>query len=322
MLTMKDLLVTHLEYSFEKEGWQPPLWMAVQGLTAEQGAWKPSPERHSIWQIVRHVVWWKRGVLKAWAGDPPSNETLVEEDWKEVKGTQAEWVADVNALRETYEEFRSRLLAADEEGLQRTLRWYEQAGQSQAVGLRLIHVFSHDLYHAGQIQYLRALQELPTDRFYTAAVEGNVARMTEVLGTHPDLLNSPDRDGWTALHLAAYFGRLEAVRFLLNKGAVVRGVSKNARAATTLHTALSARRTEIATLLLERGADLEATAAEGNTPLHAAAEAGSPEAVELLVGRGANVNPRRNDGATPLTIALKAGHSGVADALRQHGGVE
>jgi hypothetical protein len=68
MLTIQDLLVNQLEYTFEKEGWQPPLWLAVQGLTAEQAAWKPSPERHSIWQIVRHVVCWKRGVLQEWAG--------------------------------------------------------------------------------------------------------------------------------------------------------------------------------------------------------------------------------------------------------------
>ncbi len=94
MLTIKDLLVKHLEYTFV-EGWQPSLWMAVQGLTAEQAAWKSSPERHSIWQIIRHVLLWKRSVLQAWAGDLPSSAVLSEADWKEVSGTRAEWEADL-----------------------------------------------------------------------------------------------------------------------------------------------------------------------------------------------------------------------------------
>ncbi len=97
MLTMKDLLVKHLEYTFVK-GWQPPLWASVQGLTAEQAAWKPSPERHSIWMIVRHLLLWKRGVLNAWEGNLPDEGQLSASDWKEGSGTQAEWEADLAAL--------------------------------------------------------------------------------------------------------------------------------------------------------------------------------------------------------------------------------
>jgi uncharacterized damage-inducible protein DinB len=92
------------------------------------------------------------------AGDPPDHDLLMQDDWKEVGGSQAEWEADVKELRDTYEEFRTALTAADDEGLQHTLRLYQQSTQTQAVGLRLMHVFTHDIYHAVHIQYLRALQ--------------------------------------------------------------------------------------------------------------------------------------------------------------------
>jgi hypothetical protein len=54
-LTAKDLLLNHLEYTFQKEAWQPALAMTVQGLTAAQASWKPGPDRHSIWQIVPRI---------------------------------------------------------------------------------------------------------------------------------------------------------------------------------------------------------------------------------------------------------------------------
>ena len=36
--------------------WQPPISVAVKGLTAAQAARKPAPAQHSIWQIVRRLI--------------------------------------------------------------------------------------------------------------------------------------------------------------------------------------------------------------------------------------------------------------------------
>jgi hypothetical protein len=70
-VTPKDLLLHHLEHTFQREAWQPALAMAVQGLTAAQASWKPGSDRHSIWQIVRHVTHWKRATFEAWQGTRP-----------------------------------------------------------------------------------------------------------------------------------------------------------------------------------------------------------------------------------------------------------
>lgn len=322
MLTIKDLLLDHLQYTFEKDAWHPPLGMAVQGLTAEQAAWKPSPERHSIWQIVRHIIHWKRGVLQALDGDPPDYEPLDRTDWQGVSGDQTRWEADVRALNETYTEFRQKLETLGDDGLQQALLAYQQSAQPTVVGRRLLWVFTHDAYHAGQIQYLRALQGIPADRFFTAAVRGDVARIREVLDATPDLLNAQSREGWTALQLAAYFGHANAVGFLLDRGADVGARSTNEMANTALHGAIAGKRAEIVPLLLEHGADREATDSGGNTALHLAAHEGVPEIVEVLLRRGANINARRNDGLTPLGVAAKEANTAVQDVLRRRGGIE
>lgn len=60
-MTAKDLLLYLLEHTYEREGAYPPLTTALAGLTAAQASWQPARERHSIWQIVRHMAQWRRG---------------------------------------------------------------------------------------------------------------------------------------------------------------------------------------------------------------------------------------------------------------------
>ncbi len=322
MLTVKDLLLNHLEQSYKNEGWYPPMGMAVKGLTAEQAAWKPSPERHSIWQIVRHVIRWKRGALASWAGDPPDYETMTGGDWNAVDGDQVAWDSDVRTLNELYDEFHRRLQSATDEDMQVSLKSYQQSPRPAQIAKRLAAVFAHDAYHAGQIQYLRALQGIASDRFYNAAVAGDVARIEEVLESHPELLNAYSRDGWTALQLAAYFGHTDVARALLEQGADVHALSENAMANTALHGAIAGKRAETILQLLNHGANPEATDSGGNTALHLAAHEGVPETIERLLQRGINVNPRRKDGKTPLAVAVAEGKTQAVDLLRRHGAVD
>ena len=159
MITVTQVVLDHLEHTFEKEAWQPSLAIAVEGLTALQAEWKPSPERHSIWQIVRHVIHWKRGVLAALDGHPVDYLELERTDWPEVSGDDAAWQADVRELHRIYQEFRRRLEALDDAALSLPQVPYKGKPEwAQPLGIRLVRVATHDIYHAGQIRYIRALQ--------------------------------------------------------------------------------------------------------------------------------------------------------------------
>jgi len=105
----------------------------------------------------------------------------------------------------------------------------------------------------------------------------------------PELARSRAADYFTPLHLAAFFGRPEAVASLLAAGADVEAEATNSflTQVRPLHSAAAGGRLECCRLLVEAGADVNAQQGGGGTPL-AAARANSDEAlVELLVDAGA-----------------------------------
>jgi len=60
----------------------------------------------------------------------------------------------------------------------------------------------------------------------------------------------------------------------------------------------------------------------GYTPLHTAAIAGKVESAEVLLDNGADVNATDNKGNTPLHWANKEGHKDVAELISYYGGEE
>lgn len=55
-------------------------------------------------------------------------------------------------------------------------------------------------------------------QFHHSAAEGDIAKLTVILGHSPSLLNETSENGWTALMYAARNGHPDVVQFLLEKG--------------------------------------------------------------------------------------------------------
>lgn len=127
-------------------------------------------------------------------------------------------------------------------------------------------------------------------------------------------------DGWTALHLAAFFGQLDAAARLLEAGGRLAAVSRNPLANTPLHAAVAGRRADVSVFLIERGADVNATDSGGHTPLHIAAEDGQLPVVEALLSRNADPHAVDAEDKTPLSRAAARNHTEVVDALNLKGG--
>jgi ankyrin repeat protein len=80
---------------------------------------------------------------------------------------------------------------------------------------------------------------------------------------------------------------------------------------------------ELVTLLLDRGANVNAQGGKYSTALQAAAASkrGSVEKVRLLLDRGANVNAQGGKYGSALQAALHHGHAEVAYLLLDRGAV-
>ena len=154
------------------------------------------------------------------------------------------------------------------------------------------------------------------DLFEASAV-GRVDRVRTNIDDDPESVHRLSPDGFSALHLAAFFGKPEIARLLLDAGAAVDRYTTNDLANQPLHAAAAGRHIEICRLLLAAGADVDATQHGGYTPLHEAAQHGDAEMVELFLSAGADPTIAVPDGGTPADLAEAAGHLDVANRLRE-----
>ena len=98
-------------------------------------------------------------------------------------------------------------------------------------------------------------------------------RVHALLATDRSATDTYSADGWTPLHLAAFFGAHRAAQLLLTHGADPRRISRNSMANTPLHAALAGKHASVVKILLDGGADPRLEC-QGYTPL-AIAEGGA-----------------------------------------------
>jgi ankyrin repeat protein len=151
---------------------------------------------------------------------------------------------------------------------------------------------------------------------FEAAASGRLVHLISNLGHKPELVNAYSEDGFQPIGLAAYFGRTEAVEYLIKAGAEVNSPSKNSLGVTPLQSAVAGGHLEIIRLLLAAGASPNVRERGGYTPLHAAAQNGDVEIVRCLIFGGANVDATSDNDEKPLDMALKSGHDEVANLLK------
>jgi len=175
-------------------------------------------------------------------------------------------------------------------------------------------------YNEPEVAQLLVQRGAPLDIFAASGC-GALGQVQALVEAEPGLVESVAADGFQPLGLAAFFGQVEVVRFLLEHEATVDSPSRNPMRVMPLHSAAANRHLEICRLLLEHGAPVNAAQADDFTPLHQAAQNGQLELVRLLLDYEADVNARKADGQTPLGLAIQNGHPEVAELLKRRGAV-
>ncbi len=160
-----------------------------------------------------------------------------------------------------------------------------------------------------EVERIRARDGV-ADLFEAAAV-GDLDTVHGLLEADSGVVGRVAADGFTGLHLAAYFGRDEVAAILLAAGADPDAMATNGTRLRPLHAATAARAPAIVGVLVDAGATVDARQAGGFTPLMAAAKHGDTVSLRLLLAAGADPDLVADDGSTARSLATPE----VADQL-------
>ncbi len=148
---------------------------------------------------------------------------------------------------------------------------------------------------------------------HLAAERGHVVVVDELLshGASPEAINGAGR---TPLQLALLAGKTEVARLLVNKGATA-----DPQSLLALLVAAGVSDRDALAFVVARGADVNAADAAGDRPLHRAVALGQLLLVKRLIALGAEVNLTNAQGLTALALAQSLGQRDITALLVSFG---
>jgi uncharacterized protein len=156
---------------------------------------------------------------------------------------------------------------------------------------------------------------VPVLDVFEASAFGDLDRLTAVLDGDPSLATARSGDGFSPLHLAAFFGQAQAAALLVARGAEVDARGTGWMTGTALHSAASGRHADVVAVLLDAGADPSLRQSGGWTALHSAAEHGDAAIVRSLLAHGADREAVNDDGTSVRDLAARSGDEEAIRAL-------
>ncbi len=183
------------------------------------------------------------------------------------------------------------------------MKWRLQKRDQVVVGAAVV------LFAVGFVAAPPVTRQARVHGLVRAADRGDATQVRQLLarGTDP---NGRDRVGWPVLMHAVYHNRVEAARALLDGGAKVDITGDRKRQEPFLRRTLGSDAAAVEVLIGVKKAEDRAIQDRGSwswTPLMMAARKGHTEMVRLLLERGANRNATGERGATPLGLAQESG---------------
>ena len=145
-------LIAHIDSSFEgPNGDYPALLETITGLTAQHAVWRPSPTSNSIWQIVDHLA-----SSKEWQIEMLEKRQAESPAWIQPSGDEESWQALIAHLKDAHRRLKFALGQLKDKEL---LKYPVPELPRTLLELILSSGSAHEAHHAGQISYLRGLQD-------------------------------------------------------------------------------------------------------------------------------------------------------------------
>ena len=153
---LREYLTKQFSSCYDQNTWFVALKNTLEGVTAQEAAWKPDGVDNPIWEIVSHLNYYNFAYVERFKGvdyqyDADDNDaTFAAAD----EADEAAWAAEVARLNSILTEFRELISNADESKFNEVV-----SGENPAKWKALIsNINTHNAYHGGQIVLLRKMQ--------------------------------------------------------------------------------------------------------------------------------------------------------------------
>lgn len=149
-----DQLLAIVDQAYDRRSWHGTnLRGSIRAVPLDMAVWRPATGRHNVWELVVHAAYWKYVVTRRITGVRRGSFPLAGSNWfrRPAAATDTAWRADVALLGETHRTLRAAIAALPPDRLHVSVKG------RPTLGWLVSGVAAHDLYHAGQIQLLKAL---------------------------------------------------------------------------------------------------------------------------------------------------------------------
>ncbi|MGD8747117.1 MAG: DinB family protein [Balneolaceae bacterium] len=132
----------------------PTLMGSLRGVDAKQAAWKPAPDRHSIWELALHIAYWNYSVRRHFDTEAPKGFSRSPSNFPEIPDTSEKaWKEDKLLITNEHNKLIVVVKGFPQSRLGEKVDTLKQWTYAQL----LTGVMVHDAYHIAQIQLMKRL---------------------------------------------------------------------------------------------------------------------------------------------------------------------
>lgn len=133
---------------------------------------------------------------------------------------------------------------------------------------------------------------------------GSTEKVVKTINDQPEQMHTYSPDGWSILHIAAYYGHVSLLIKLIDLGMDIHTISKNAHRQEAIHSASAGNQKKAISCLLKHGAKIDGNGAH-NSPLHISLKNKEYDIIKLLVKNGANIFAKDKEQKSAVDYALE-----------------
>jgi uncharacterized damage-inducible protein DinB len=149
-------IIRNLENTLDGTPWYGrPVYAILREVDSSIAYQKPTEDSHSLIELLYHMLTWAEFTLKRIEKDDVNDLAAFEKlDWREIDPKIHDWDEGLGALIATHQEMIALLQSKNDEFLNETVDYRQYNFRFLLNGL-----IQHNIYHLGQVAYLKKLLE-------------------------------------------------------------------------------------------------------------------------------------------------------------------